>query len=649
MAQPGTRPTVRLILGVLAIIALALFWHFVWSDLDRTVLTRVPILDEAYYLREAAEISGGQWLPDDPFIMSPLYPYLVAATGGGREIGPDQVRIGPPPYGTRILQVLLWLGTAVLLWQVARRHGPVRFAWMAPVLWLLYRPGAVFASSTLLEVPLTFLVVAALATATSRSALSCRWALAAGALVGAAALLRFHAVLLIVPVVWALLGAGDEPVHWRSWRRGAPAVLALLLLVLPVSVFNSVKAGRLAGPSLNGGINLYIGNGPEANGFFVTYRGFDAQADPSGRLFLSQRLGADIHDVAAADRAWTREAWRAVSDDPFRALGLWLKKLRLHFVDAEFSQISPLDSWAREAPALKLLPVPYGVVAAGGLLGLFLLGLRDKRLRPWAIALLLLIAAQSVFFVVSRYRLILVPMLALFTSVAVSELWARRGRHLAVGVGLIIVCVLAVLPWGLDSSLRRLEAAGLVNEGVRWEHLGDDGEQAAHDRALSLYRSALELDPAHPETYRAMARVQKGRGRLPESEDTLRRGLTAADPVDDVRRDLIALLLSDDRPDEAVDLMREHLSSHPEDTDMMHNYAVALAGIGHDDEAEVVAKKFMVTAPDDPRGYIDLGVIVARQGRLEEARAIFGEGLKHNPNDTRLLDNLDRIEILLVR
>ncbi len=638
MPQPGTRPTVLRILGILAIVVLALFWQSVWRDLDRTVLTRVPILDEAYYLREAADISGGRILPDDPFIMSPLYPYLVAATDSGREIGPDQLRVGPPPLGIRVLQAGLWLGTAILLWRVARRTVPARFAWLAPVLWLFYRPGAVFVTSVLLEVPLSFLTVASLAVATGGTPTR-RRALAAGALAALAALLRFHAVLLIVPVVLALTG---DFVGRRPWRRAVPAVLAMALLVMPVTLFNSARAGRLVGPSLNGGINLYIGNGPEAEGFYMSYRGFDPARDPTGRAFLSDRLGVDVIDAAAADRTWENRARAAIVEDPVRTFGLWLKKIRLHIVAAEFSQISPLGSWAREAPALRLLVVPYGLLTAGGLFGLLLLGLRDKRLRPWAIALLLLIAAQSVFFVVSRYRLVLVPILALLTTAGVAELARRRGRSLVLGVGLAVVCVLAVIPWGLAPSLRRLEAAGLLNEGVRWEHLG-----GADDRALSLYTKARELDPVHPEVYRAAARVHLGAGRHSAAEEVLRGGLGAADPVTDVRRDLIDLLLSEDRAAEAVDYLGEHVDRHPRDVDMLHNLAVALADVGRGEDAESVATDLVSVAPDDPRGYIDLGIIIARQGRIEEARAIFREGLAHCRDDARLVANLDRVERML--
>lgn len=630
--------------AILVAIVLALFWSAVWSDLDGTVLTRVPVLDEAHYLREAAAVSGGRWLPDGPFLMSPLYPYLVAATGSGREIGADQLRLGAPPVGIRLLQAVLWLGTAILLWRCARRVAPPRFAWLAPALWLLYQPGAVFVTSVLLEVPLTFLATAALAAATGgEGAPSRRRAVAAGLLVGGAALLRAHAVLLILPVGLALArGAGGK----RSWRAAAPAVLALALALLPPVLHNSLQVGRPVGPSLNGGLNLYIGNGPSANGFFLTLRGYDMRTDPIGARLLAEKLRVVVPDAAAADRAWSREAWRYAAADPARVAGLWLKKVWLHGVGVEFPQVSQLGSWAREAPLLRVLAAPYGLLSAGGLLGLVLVGWRDRRLRPWALALLLLVFAQSLFFVVTRYRLVLVPLLALFTAAAAADLSRRTGRRRLVGVALTITAVLAVWPWGLGGKMTGLKAAGLLNEGARWELLAA-GTPTAGAKAAALYTEASAVDPALPEPYRALARLHRRDGRIDEALAVLRTGLAAAEPAGEVRRDLIHLLLESGFAAEALPLLEVQLRDDPDNAEALHNLVVALSNTGRAEEAEAVAADLVRAAPQDPRGYIDLGIILARQGRYAEARDIFRTGLEHRPDNARLKLNLERVESLL--
>jgi Flp pilus assembly protein TadD len=648
MNRIGTGRNARWAAAIPAAAALALFWSVVWGDLDGTVLTRVPVLDEAHYLREADAIAGGRLLPDGPFLMSPLYPYLVAATGSGRDIGADQLRVGPPPRGIRILQAVLWLGTAVLLWRCARRYAPPRFACLAPALWLLYSPGAVFVTSVLLEVPLAFLAAAALAVATGGGgAPSRRRALTAGLLVGCAALLRAHAALLILPVALALArGTGTAEPTERAWRRAAPAALALVLMLLPPVLHNSLQVGRPVGPSLNGGLNLYIGNGPAANGFFLSLRGYDMRTDPIGRRLLAEKLRTEVPDAAAADRAWAAEAWRCVAADPGRAAGLWLKKVWLHGVAVEFSQVSQLDSWSREAPLLRILAAPYGLLSAGGLLGLVLVGWRDRRLRPWALALVLLVVTQSAFFVVTRYRLVLVPLLALLAALAAAELSRWTGRRRLVGAALVGAAVLAVWPWGLGGRMSRLRAAGLLNEGVRWELLAAV-EPAAREKAASLYVAASELDPVLPEPYRALARLYRRTDRVGEALAVLRTGLARAEPAGEVRRDLVRLLLESGFADEALPLLEAQLRDRPDDPDTLHNLAVTLSTTGRIGEAEEVAADLVRIAPDDPRSYLDLGVILARQRRYAEARDAFRAGLRRHPQDARLRTNLEHVESLL--
>jgi hypothetical protein len=114
------------------------WWGLLWSQLDRSVLTRVPILDEAFYLEEGAAIAGGRLLPEQSFIMSPLYPYLVAVTGSGRQVYATGVRMGAPPVGLRLLQLACWCGILWLLWQAGRRLLPAWAAILPPVMFALY-------------------------------------------------------------------------------------------------------------------------------------------------------------------------------------------------------------------------------------------------------------------------------------------------------------------------------------------------------------------------------------------------------------------------------------------------------------------------------------------------------------------------------
>ncbi len=656
----------RRLMLVLAVGAGLAWWILVWASLQGTVLLRVPLLDEAFYLRQGAAIAGGELVPPGPFVMSPLYPYLVAGTGSGRLPDERGVLAGGPPVGIRLLQLALWAGTIVVLVLAARRLLPRRLRPLPALLFALYRPAAIYATAVLLEVPLTFLTALALHLLARRAGparggtagedgpapgggatgITPGEAVLVGALLGAGALLRFHLVLLL-PVAWYACrtaggGAATGPGSGRRrWRAAVLLTAVATAVVAPPILHNSLLAGRLAGPSANGGVNLYIGNGPQANGLFVTLAGFDLEEDPAGAAFLSRRLGRPVAGPEEADRIWADLAWREVGEHPLRAVLLWLRKVRLHFVAWEIPQVTPLPFWPVLSPPLRPLVVPYGLLAAGGLTGLALAGWRDRRWRIWSLALAVLVASQSLFFVVSRYRLVLVPALALLTAGAVDRLARLRGRRLLAGAAVALAAAVAVQPWGLGQERSLWRAMSLANAAVRWEHLGGERDL---ERAESLYRRAVASDPGPPLVWRNLARTQAREGDRVGAEATLEAGIGQARPAWPLERDLIGLLLEQGRLDEALARLGPYLARQPGDREMLHNQVVALARTGQTEAAVAAARRLIEAAPEDPQAYLDLGVLLARSGRPEEAARVFGRGLREDPGNAELRRNLELLD-----
>ncbi len=627
----ANRPRFLLLLLFLLVLT---WWIGVWTQLNRSVLTRVPILDEKYYLEEGAAIAGGRLLPDFPFIMSPLYPYLVAASGSGRLVDEDGVRLGPPPLGIRILHLLCWGGIVWLLLAAGKKLLP---RWAAPLpalLFALYRPAAIFASATLLEIPLTLMVTAFLylITLARRARERLGGAALAGFLLGLATLLRTSAVLLILPGFLALRSLPQ--VRRRLVVLGA----ALLVTLAPVLLFNSLHAGRPAGVSCNGGLNLYIGNGPAADGLFVLFAGFDFEDDPAGVAFLSGQLGRRVSGVAEADRIWAEAARQTIWQDRWRAIRLWARKVWLHFVGWEIAQVTPLSLWQRDASWLRPLLVPYGLIAAAGLVGMLLGGRADRRLWPWLLAVGILVAGQSLFFVVSRYRLVLVPALCLFGGVGLTAVARSRGPRLALILPLAAAATLLVQPWGLRDIRTQWEAMGLCNEGVRWRSLGDQESLA---RAEQLFDRARQVEPTLLVAYRSLARLLVDQDRIEEAERVLAEGVLRVEKGHVLQRSLILLLLDNGRVGEAVPRLAAFLRDSPDDPDMLHNYAIALGKTGHQAAAIEAGRHLVEVAPEDPRGFIDLGILLARSGRTAEAREVFSAGLDRHPDHEDLRHNLD--------
>ena len=324
---------------VLVVIVAAVFWTVFWRQTADSPLTRVPLLDERWYLERAAELAAGEGLAG-PSVMSPGYPLLVAA-GGGR--APDEGGLlRRHPAGLLGAQALAWLGCGLLVAWVVLGVGRARHWSGAPVaaavaasLWWLHAPAAIYARTILLEIPLTLLVTAAVAALAGAPPVTRRRLTAAAVCLGLAALLRAH-VLVLLPLLLAAIRTSAAP----SGRRPAawPIVAAALAPVLMASALNTLTAGSPAGPSLNGGINLYFGQVREAAGLFPTLDGLDLQADPAGRAYLQERLGRPVPDAVTADRLWGELARRDMAASPAAAAAAWGRKVWLHLQGREVAR-----------------------------------------------------------------------------------------------------------------------------------------------------------------------------------------------------------------------------------------------------------------------------------------------------------------------
>ncbi len=353
----------RVAVWALLFVAVAGFWAVFWQQSAGSALTRVPMLDEAWYLRDAARLRREGLPGSEPFVMSPGYTLLVAAAAAG-DVDAHGV-LPAHPRALLVWQALAWLGCGALIGGQVRRLGrragvvdavALAAACLAALLFLLYRPAAVYARTILLEMPLALLVCAALAAAVAGRQASWRRAALAGCLLGLAAVLRGQ-VLVLVPLlaVFCSLDGGA-----RRRRLAIVAALCAAALVPPAlaSWHNSRSGGAFAGPSLNVGLNLYLGQIADSQGLFTSLLGLDQRWQPSGEDYLAERLGRPLSGPAAADAAWRREAWRLIAADPGLAARGWLRKVWLHVQGWEISQVTPLAAWPREMPVLRLLAAP---------------------------------------------------------------------------------------------------------------------------------------------------------------------------------------------------------------------------------------------------------------------------------------------------
>jgi hypothetical protein len=631
------------------------FWFVFTPQVSSSAFGRVPYLDEVIYLDRAAAIMSPDTRTTPPLMMAPLYPYLIAATSGIAPVQGQNVFDPATLQGVRSLQIICWYGTLALLLVAGRRAarmwtdaGKIRavVGWTPAVGFALYQPAAVFALSILAETILVFLVtlvVCLILHTLSAEEGRPRYrllseAILVGLALGMGVLLRGTCSVLLPLALFAF---------WRGCAPRQDRILAMGLAVavfggvlVPAIVHNSSIAGHLSGPTFNAGMNLYIGNGPSANGFYVKTIPGDLRLDPAGTQVTSTWVGRESVTVPESDSIWRKAALREMKNHPGRTALLWGRKVWLHLQAAEIYQITSQESWRAEFPLLTIMVVPYGMLAALGLTGL---ALQYRSRSVWWVgaALILLIGGQSFFFVVSRYRQVLVPLLALLAGAGMASI-LRRPRTAVI---VLVAALLAVVPWGLGPSRAAWTQIGLANTAQRWAVLGSVEEKADYlNKAESMFRQSLTAYNKAFEPWLGLATLLDSQGRTDEAVNTLTQGVATAIQTQVLRNTLVRVLVRSKQYDAALVQVEAALVKFPNDPDQLHYACFLLSEKGLIAESQARAQALIDFHPRDYRGYANLGIIMARQGKIAAGRAAVEAGLQVLPGNADLLRHLSRFE-----
>jgi 4-amino-4-deoxy-L-arabinose transferase-like glycosyltransferase len=493
-----------LILAAIAAVALALR-AWVLRDLARhDPFFERPSVDERMYHDWASAIARGEGFGEQVFLNGPGYPGFLAAI---------YAVFGPSLFAAKAVQSALGVLDCVLLWALGRRLlGPAVGLGAAAIL-AVYAQALFYPATLLLEGAQATLLIAMLwlCVRAQEGAHPARWA-AAGASVGLAALARPTALgFAAILTAWAALRPGV------TRRAGAAAGLAFALgvaaLVLPATWHNARVGRDFVLVSYAGGMNLFIGNNPDARGEFDVPRIVPAALadDPEEQRAVFAALAERARGRALApseiSRYWAGRALDFVREEPGAWLRLLRRKVALSFNAYEAWNVRSL-TLARDASAALRLPLlGFGVVAPFAALGLFATRRQWARLFPLYAWLGTVWLTLWVFFVLSRYRVAAVPVLALFAAAgaaaAVQALRRKRARELVVGA-LALAGLAAAVNWPIARE----------NLGVAWYNVANRyRERGEYERAIEGYLRALRGVPGYLSAYNNLARTFEEAGR----------------------------------------------------------------------------------------------------------------------------------------
>jgi len=672
MENPRGRLFDRAAGAAVAVVALAARFAYV-VQLRRTPLFGELLLDPLYYHDWAKRIAAGDWLSGSTvFEQSPLYAYVLAIL---QRLAGDDLLV------PRIVQAFAGAGSALLVFLIARRVFGRPAALAAGLFMALYGP-AIFEDGMIMKECWSVLLTAAMTCALVHSLGSRRGLLAgAGFLLGLAALARDNLILL-APIVALWLVADlflRSPL--AAGRTGEVAVRVLVfaagvaLAVLPVTARNRYVSGEWVLLTAGGGEVFYIGNNPAADGKYSPpefVRATSVVEHEDFRTEAARRLGRQV-TRGEASSYWLDQGMRWIAEHPLDAAALELTKLKVLLNDYELPDNQNYYHHRLFIPFLGWLPTWAPLLALGAAGIVLSTGVwRD------ALPLYLLGAGYAgsilLFFNFARFRLPLVPLLAVFAGEALVELPGHlfRGgspvRRVAPFAAAAVALAIAWLPPGNDalhigqsesqlSSLlaragrfaearpRSDRAIGLL-ESIYRERGGSPGRDG-HGVAPAADRSRPAISASYygvlMGAYEARSRIERGSGDAAAALAWLERAAIAA-PDADIGFDVLVAcgeaLLAANRIPDAMAVLTRARGQDDRHLRLALLYAQALHRSGRPREALGVVESALDANPHPPDldladANFGLALIYRDLGDIPRMKFQLRETLGHNPDHPR--------------
>jgi 4-amino-4-deoxy-L-arabinose transferase-like glycosyltransferase len=482
----------------------------------------------------ARSMAAGNWLGDRVYYYAPLYPYVVAALFRAT---------GVSTLAVVLFQVLLSVVDVWLIILLGRRLFDDRVGLVAGMLTALYGP-LVFYTGFLLKETLGVVVIDAFlfSAVWTISAGAWRWSAVPGFLLGLTALIRPN-YLPMAAIVLAWIWFEFHKRHWvKPLAAGCLFVVGMAAAVLPVTVRNYVVGKEWVWISAHGGHNFFIGNRQGADGLYFPLRPggggqspYDEERD--ARAIAEQSTGRPL-SAREVSAYWYRRGWDEVSRHPVRFVSVTWRKFVLFWNDYEVPDTQDFYFLRRQCGSLWLAPVTFGWIVPLAAVGLFASGRRWRACLPLYVMVLGVLAAVVPFFIFGRYRLPIVPTVALFAAAGVVEIARRMREHGwrggAAGIAIAAACAV-VVNWPIYRPSSFL-ATSYFNYGNLCVAAGRS------DEAAVAWEQAVRLNPAYRKPRRALGEVYFRAGRFAEAAQCLSRAATYVQPGFSADRDATYML-----------------------------------------------------------------------------------------------------------
>ena len=617
-----------------------------------------PKMDALYHHQWASAIAAGHEFITEAFFRAPLYPYFLGLLYKLSGASMMFARIIQALVGGTICGFVYLLARQLLRPQAASHRlqaGPksdphssfltprslAAVPLIAGFVMAAYPLAIWYDTELLLEGLLTFFVLLGFVLLLRSRDSDRQWWLP-GIAFGLAVLTRPNvlAFLAVLPV-WLFI-------EYRrgAWKRLGQIWGVAALVILPVTVRNYVASHEFVPIAWQAGTNFYIGNSPESDGVTAVVPG--TRADWWGGFDDVKRLAEEAAGRplkgAEIDRYWLAKGLDFWRRQPGKALGLLARKGFLWFAGFEVSNEQDLYSVKRYSFinylffSSRFLKFPFGILLPLALAGVWLSRRQWLRLLPVYLFGTAYSLSFIVFFVCSRYRLPLIPFVAVFGTMGLMGLIGRAAkRERAIGFVIAFGALLLFNANFAAAGKPVKEDANHVAAAIALHNQGEDAE------ALAELQRALAFDSG-PNVLKLEVILLQARGDLAGAERAARATVRLYPTNADAYIALGGVLATAHRLDSAEVYYQAALDRDP--------YAIQawkdLGNIAFERKDLAKARYYYEGAlkirPTYTMAMLQLGFCDYYEGKFAEARARWQEILKLDPSFTAAKQALERVK-----
>ncbi|MFH2138124.1 MAG: tetratricopeptide repeat protein [Candidatus Omnitrophota bacterium] len=418
-------------------------------------------------------------------------------------------------------------------------------------------------------------------------------------------------------------------------------VLGIGIIVLPFTLRNYLMGGDLVMIGSAIGINLHIGNNPEADGKSVAVPTRDFSYDSKWYdNVLTSALKAAERDVgrellpSEVSNYWMMKSLGFIITHPIATLGLAARKIFYFFNAYEIAENQSIYFYRIWSPLLKILvfhnkvlAFPFGIICPLALLGIAVSLKRDKATMLLIIFIGAYLILMVIFFVCSRYRASVIPYFIIF---AVSALEWYRQQIIERKFKLILFSFIPLLWFFVFCNATIFEvrqednSRWFLNMGTAYRNKGQN------EKALKSFKAAQKVNPHNPDAMYNLGVLYLEKGEYEKAIEEFKNSINMDKDDSAAYSNMGLALFKQNKLEEAVSSFESALRIDPADVGAAANLGAAFIAKGDFPAALRVLKNGLAKDSKFPPLYLHLGILFENTGKFADAEKAYLTAIKFN-------------------